>query len=85
MEETKATVSRNIFNNHKTVGDDATFYVAFSNYAKQYSKWLAVSAKWEFGRAKGFGKVLAAFKYGSALAEGWVNVLFGHITRVRTR
>lgn len=81
LEETKATVSRNIFNNHKTVGDDATFYVAFSNYAKQYSKWLAVSAKWEFGRAKGFGKVLAAFKYGSALAEGWVNVLFGHITK----
>lgn len=35
LEETKATVARNIYNNHKVVGDENTFYEACRGYIMQ--------------------------------------------------
>jgi uncharacterized protein YjbI with pentapeptide repeats len=80
LEETKATVARNIFNNHKTVGDDAAFYLSFSAYVRQYGRSVASSAAQEFRVNKGRKRVKAAFKFLYAKLEGWVNVTFGVLT-----
>jgi hypothetical protein len=80
LEDTKATVARSIFNNHKTVGDDATFYEALSTYIKQYSKSMAVSAKYEMSTSSGGKSFKHMIRYAAAVAEGCVNKTFGRLT-----
>ena len=80
LQETKSTVARNIFNSHKTTGDDATFYKAFSTYSKQYGSFLQSSSLSNLRNAKGWRKIGHLPQVAISVAERRLNNAFGWIT-----
>lgn len=79
LEETKATVARNIYNNHKGVGDENTFYDACRGYIIQscraniYDKLYTVCNR----KSSATTRLISAFGALGAIAELSILWIFG--------
>lgn len=80
LEQTKATVARSIFNNHKVVGDDQAFYRAFSAYMTQYSASRISDADWYSKQVSGCAHYRWRLIKGHRYSEHLLNQFFGFIT-----
>lgn len=80
LEQTKATVARSIFNCHKSTGDDASFYAAFSTYMSQYTIYRICEAKWQLRQEKFSNKPGWLVRYVDRKFEYLLNRFFGIVT-----